>query len=625
MTTIRWACLLTVLYCAPLCAQSFLITDVSPPAPQVVFLGSQGVCQAFLIEYQGPVSAKPTDIVISGLGSGNEATGLLNAQLWYDADSNGHFQSSLDTLVDTTIFSQAIREAQFSLASIPEFQPNETRRFFVVYTLSFNASDGDTFHCYVSAVSGASATGLPAPGLAGTPGIVVSSNLLMATMNGPSSPSVVNSDSQGPNWTGELLLDVSLGTGPAGDWTVTQLVFQGSLDASAGDHDTAFTAIDLWMGDGLQAQRVAPPANFVANQVVFDLPSILISAGAQRRFSLTGRMNGTAAEGQTFGASLLSVSAVPSVAGGVMSGIPTPTSSALVIGPGLLVVSNGPFQPPGVWHVAGSAAGYLVGSFEVRALNSDSTLNGFTLTTDGTGDWHNGVDPATGVRIFLDDGDGAFNENADTLLFQGGGGATINVQFTTPLFMPIADVNLLWIQLRLTDEAGAGLASQAETYVLEIADQAHIAANVVAVLGAGLPRTVELGAIEFGVSEFTPVSDRREGGRQITVEGSGFVLPVRVLIGGKVCPGTPIITDGVRIEGLTVPEGEGSDLPIVVESGMLPQQTVAFTFSYKSDKSDKNDDDDGCTARSAAASPAMLLLMAALFSALVAARTRKQN
>src|SRR5690606_24217709 len=178
-------------------------------------------------------------------------------------------------------------------------------------------------------------------------------------------------------------------------------------------------------------------------------------------------------------------------------------------------VANAPTQPDEIWHVQGSAAHYVVGHFRLMALNDAVTVNGFTLTTGGTGDWNTDVDAATGVEVYLDDGDGAFDAGADSLLFQGGGGATVNCLFTSPLNMPITTEADLWIRVGLTDVAGTGAVTDANTYTAEIADIADVNATSAVVLGTPAPATAELGAIAFNVSSFSPTSDLPAGGKQI--------------------------------------------------------------------------------------------------------------
>jgi hypothetical protein len=615
-------------------APEFEFTDASPAVAQTVFLGGRAVCQTFDIEYLGGPDDKPSSITITGLGTADEVADLVSVQLWYDSDNTGTFNAQTDTLVDTTSFNAPNGTATFQLTSHPKFEASDLRRFFVVYNLNFSANNNDTFKCYVSAMGtsafGGVAVGLPIPGTNGTQGLEVSANVLTGTMIGPNAPDVVHSNTVGATGNGVLLADFTLGAGPGGNWNVTGLTLNASPATTSGNHNTAFTAVDLWISssggpwDPLTDQLASAPSNFVSDVVNFTIPTAQLAAGTSTRFFLVGRMNGTAAFGQTFGANLASVTATPDIPGGVQNGIPTPHSSALLIDAAALVVANAAGQAPEVWHNAGSARHHVVGKFELTALNSDVTVNGFVLTAGGTGDWSSDVDPLSGVEVYRDNGDGAFDSGVDTLIFQGGGGSTINVQFNTAIHMPITSKELLWVRIGLTSSAGMGQSQVPETFTLQIADVNDVAASAPAIMGMDLPVATPLGAIEFRVDNFDPTRDRPLGGRAITITGSGFVTPVRVLIAGVVCPGSPVISpDGMTITNITVPPvttgGETRNLPIVVESGKLPPQTLAQTFEYRtSDGDSSSGGGGGCSSGSGSPWP----LLAGMFALLAIGATR---
>src|SRR5690606_19855536 len=156
----------------------FNFVDQSPAQAEKVFLTFGEVCQAFTIGYPAGPDDKPSSINLSSLGTAHEVDDLDNVQLWYDQDDNATFDDQLDTLVDTQVFTQDDGTVSFSLASHPNFQEGDTRRFFVVYNLNANAGDLETFRCYLSDMGSASlggvAVGLPLPSANGAPGLEVS-------------------------------------------------------------------------------------------------------------------------------------------------------------------------------------------------------------------------------------------------------------------------------------------------------------------------------------------------------------------------------------------------------------------------------------------------------------------
>jgi hypothetical protein len=355
----------------------------------------------------------------------------------------------------------------------------------------------------------------------------------------------------------------------------------------------------------------------------FDLTVTSLTAGGSRRFFLTGKLAGTALTGTTFGARPNGVVTATPPSGGTTSGFPTPASVALVIDTPVLGVSNAPEQPMTVTHAGGTAAQVIAGRFRISALNGPATVSGITLTTSGTGDWSTDVDSTAGVMVYRDNGDETFSAASDTLLFQGGGAATVPVVFVAPLTLAGAEVTDLWIVIGLTSTAGIGVSAAPETFQVAIAAATDISASVPAVLGMIAPVGVAIGAIEFAVSGFTPLSASTSGGDVITISGSGFVAPFYITIGGTICPGTPVFSGGTQVTGVNVPAGAGSDLPIVVHSGALPPQTLAMTFDYippKDSGPPSGDDGSNCSAGGSSG----LLALVALAMLGLAALARRQ-
>jgi hypothetical protein len=323
-------------------------------------------------------------------------------------------------------------------------------------------------------------------------------------------------------------------------------------------------------------------------------------------------LNGTAATGDTFNCRLGDVDANSSIAGGSTNGLPTPAATALIINSPVLGVSNGPNQPDPVVHVAGTAANVVAAQFRLHALNGPVDVTGFTLTTAGTGDWTSDVDATSGVQIYRDNGDGIFNA-ADTAMFQGAGGATVNATFTSVLDLEVGEIADLWVVIGLTANAGTGNSAAPETFSVSIANTTDVVATETAVFGTLPPNGITVGAIEFNVTTFNPQGDQPAGGASIAITGSGFMSPLTVTIGGTLCGGTASITGGTNVSGLTVPMGAGSNLEIVIHSGTLPPLTLNQTFSY--DKPDevappKNEDKSSCTANTGATWAALLAVLA---------------
>lgn len=594
----------------------FVIADASAANPVTAYLGTDGnVCQAFTISYPGGPDDKPGAIVIGGTGTADESTDLSAVELWYDADDDGQFDAQLDTLLDTQNFTQDDGQVSFSIpGSHPDFQATDTRRYFVVYNLNVNADDGETFKSFVvdatGATHGAVASGVPAPGTAGTAGLEVSANALIATVNGPTTAMDVSSNATGATGDGELLLDITLSATAGGAWDVSSLTF--SADGT-GSHDGAYSELALyeddgnttWDGAGTDTLAAAVAGGFSGGTVTFNLNSTAFAASQDRRFFLTGKLNGTALSGQTFNALLESVNATPPT-GGVTVGIPSAPSTALIIDVASLTVSAGAAQPQAVSHAAGTVAGYVVADIRLAALNSAVDVSGITLTGSGSGDWSTDVDS---VEVYLDDGDGVFDDTLDAQLYQSVGSATITATFGSVVNIAVATTENLWVRVVLNAGAGSGAVSAPDTFQLAIATAGDVSASSNVVIGTPAPAGIVLGAIAFEVTSFAPTGDLPAGGKPITIQGSGFVSPFSVTIDGVPCPGTANISGGTQVTGLTVPPGGGRNREIVVHSGNLPPQVLSQKFSYSNVGSTggSGGGDGGCVAAGAPGAAWLLL------------------
>jgi MYXO-CTERM domain-containing protein len=610
----------------------FVFTDTSPATVEKVFLTFTGICQVFTVGYPNGPDDKPGSINVNSNGTADESTDLVNTQLWWDSDNDSAFDDTLDTQIDTQVFTQDDGLVSFSLATLPDFQQGDTRRFFVVHLLNTNADDLETFQCYISdmgaAPLGGTPVGLPTPNANGTPGLEVSAAILFGIMNGPSAPLTVDSNSAGVTGDGELLADVTLEALPGGDWVINTMIFNAGGTAN---HNNAYTELALyedinangtWEGAAVDTLAAPITSGFVANVVSFDLTLTDLLAGTERRFFLTGKLSGTAASGETLNARLTDVLNSPPP-GGSRNGFPTPASTALVIDVAVISVANGPNQPVPATHAAGAAANLVAAGFRLNALNGATTVNGIDLTTAGTGDWSSDVDSASGVQVYRDDGDGVFDITNDVLLAQSGGSALVTVTFTTPLNLAAGEIADLWVVIGMTATAGQGIAATPETFSLAIANTTDVGASAPVEFGMPAPNGITVGAIEFNVTNFDPASGLAAGGQALTISGSGFMPPFSVTIAGTPCLGTPVIAGGTQVTGLTVPTGFGIDLPIVVQSGDLPPQTLTQTFTYTAPKDAGGTSKDEGSSCSAGNSPAWALTLAVLgLLAAVALRRR---
>jgi hypothetical protein len=576
-------------------APQFDITDTSPATPGVGIPNNNDfVIQEIEIDYPAGPNNTLTELTFTGLatGGGNLQNDIVRADLWRDDNADGLFDpaddelvSSLTTGFDTNgqlIFTLTGAESQFSAG--------DTRLYFVTVRFDANAANGALYQTQLVDADGASTgtdiNGLPAPAGGPAPGLEFFANNLDITLNGPGTPTTVNSNSQGPGNIGHVIWDGSFETINAA-WTITEMTFEGTGTA---DHETAYIELALYedtnasgtfdAGDQLAVAAVS--VSFDSNgEYVAVLTDDDFPATSTRRFFLVGKLAGTATSGQTLNARLTGVTATPPVGGQTMGDIDV-DSTALIIDVATLTMTAGPGAPSAAMLKAGTNQSRIHAHFRLTAANQDAIVTGISFNTGGSGNWVDYLDVATGVEIFSQAPSAAFDDTAATLVFSGPGAVPLAVTFTTALAIDNATAIDLWVRLNIVDTAALG-EPLPRTMTMNVNSTASITetTGMTVVLGTPAPQAATLSIVDFFVTTFTPERDHPSGGEPIVITGSGFMTPFSVTIGGVQVAGTPSINAaGTEVTGLIVPPGSGTNLEIVVTSGSLAPQTLSQTFRY---------------------------------------------
>ncbi|MDH5641997.1 MAG: hypothetical protein OEY28_11950, partial [Nitrospira sp.] len=239
-----------------------------------------------------------------------------------------------------------------------------------------------------------------------------------------------------------------------------------------------------------------------------------------------------------------------------------------------LTVENAPFAPGD--HGVATGADFIdaVGAFRFSAAGGSVDLTGLTLTVSGNGDWLNDLDPASGVSLWWDNGDGAFDELTDTEIHSGPPATpTVAVTLVSPVAIANGDSIDIWVVLRILAAAGASLP---EYFGVDIAAAGDVltAPPTTVIIGVPAPASSTLGIVVYEVISIDPLVgwDRMP----ITITGSGFTLPVTLTIGGVGAPGSPVTNaTGTEITGLETPKAEGV---MVLDTGLLGPVVTPFVF-----------------------------------------------
>jgi len=576
-------------------APSFTFADLSPAAQATAFLGGTDyVIQSMSVTYSAGPANTLTGITLTASGTGNDLTNYASVALFRDSNINGTYDVGTDTQVNSqAAFSADNGTLTFVLAGAEAaFTSGQAKRYFVVVAFNLTGANNTTFSTQITSASGGTAgatyPGLPAPAGGPTPGLNLLANSLIVTFNGPGAAVSVNNNDQGAGGNGRVLLDFTLQTISAA-WAVSSLTFTASGTAN---HQTAYSYLALFEdsnangvfngptgGDTLSTAAAAVSFGGT-NTYTAALTNTAFPAPTTRRFFLVGRLAGTAIAGQTLNAQLTGQTSTPP-AGGLVSGIPTATSTALIIDVAAVSVANSTTAPAAATREGGVAFSHTLGRFRLTATNNNATVNAFTLTTSGTGSWTTDVAATGGVQVYSDNGNGIYDGSpTDTLLFSGAGATpSIVCTFTSALNIANGATADLWLRTSFVATAGA---SVPETFAASIANAADVnVTGATPLLGTPAPTTNTLGIVIFFVTTFAPSFDLQTGGAAITITGSGFLAPLSLTIGGVVCPGVGIIgAGGTQITGFTVPAGTGQGKVLILTNGSLGPKTLTQTFDY---------------------------------------------
>nr|MBP9893555.1 IPT/TIG domain-containing protein [Planctomycetota bacterium] len=574
---------------------SFTFADASPATQGTAYVGgSDFLLQAFTVTYSTGPTNTLTGITATATGNGDDLNDYTSVELYRDNNSSGAYESGQDTLISsqpsfvsnngTVTFTLAGAESQWTSA--------QSKRFFIVVAFNLNGANNTEFRSQITAASGlglgAGAQGLPAPAAIAAPGLNLLANNLVVTVNGPLAAGTINANDQGPGGIGLVLGDFTVGTINAA-WTVASLTFTANgngNDALAYNYIALHEDINVnGAFDGPATDTLAVPAAgaaFAGNDGIYSATLTNQAFGAQssRRFFLVVKMAGTAVTGNTFNVGMTSVSATPP-AGGQLSGVPSASTTSFIVGSAALTVALGPASPNSQLREAGTAFGYTLAQFRLTAANAAIGVTGLNLTSGGSGDFVNHLDPATGVQLYADNGNGVFDAGLDTLLYSGAGVTGLNVcNFTSTLNVNNSSSADVWVRLNVLASAGGSTPETFRLVVLSTSD-VSVVGGVTVLFGTPTPDSNTLGVVTFNIATFTPNNGPQVGGTAITITGSGFTLPFTCTINGTLCTGTPVITGGgTQVTGLLSPAGSGSNLPIVVTSGSLPSRTLTQTWSY---------------------------------------------
>jgi hypothetical protein len=138
------------------------------------------------------------------------------------------------------------------------------------------------------------------------------------------------------------------------------------------------------------------------------------------------------------------------------------------------------YQPPGPTTFRFAVERLTVlGAFRFRATSVPVDVSGFEFEGIGTGNFTKDLKPTTGIQAWLDDGDGAFNEQSDQLLASGSGAPAMTLTFSNAITVgqgiPPEYAADVWVVISVVHLEGVG--QHPRTYSVSIADTGDVSTN----------------------------------------------------------------------------------------------------------------------------------------------------
>lgn len=407
--------------------------------------GNGVVAGRFSIASNNFAGATLNTISIQAAGTGNDQTGLNYVAIFRDDGDN------IFNVADTQIGSTAVGfpadngTASFTVQTGQNsFSTNETRTYWIVVKMSGSASPGHTFTQRVSDIGVGGSTSKSGVPSALNNGLIINTHNFVFT---DASAATAANAAIGSSGNVCQTFTVSYATGPDDKPASITITGLGTADES-----TDLSDVELWHDSDSSGDFDAGLDTLVANgsytldngTVVFSMATHAdFQAGNTRTFFVVYDLNLAGSQNETF--SCYVSAAANGAAGGVASGLPTPsvsgTAGLVVSANSLTVTLNGPGAATAVNNNAAGATGHgelLCDVTLSAAPGGDWTINTMTFVATGTGSHSTAFSQ---VALYRDDGngtwDGATIDTLETTAASGFSGSN-DVGFNTTASAPIA-------------------------------------------------------------------------------------------------------------------------------------------------------------------------------------------
>ena len=510
-------------------------------------------------------SVKVNSVRLTHTGTGNPASAVSIARLYFDQNANGVLDA--DTQLATTTFSGS--SATFTIPGGFDIASVDSSHFLVLYELNNSPTAGQTFQLSLAANADLSASGnssgLPIPPsgapLSGGVKTVVQATLgLAAGAQSPTNRSVFRDEQD------VAVLQLRLSAGPAEPVEVTSVRVTPN---GTGNSATQISRVRLYLegdpADGVLNgdQLVGDFANYGGGALtIAPTTSVTVPAGGAKSLLLIVDHNAPASSaGATFGAQVLSNSDI--VARGVSStdpvapsGVPPAVGAQHTIREASLTLSQGD-APVGAGTIAIVQTGVAVLQAKLSAGSAEAvSVTSLSLTFQGSANPQTAI---TAVRLFRDQNDNGVLDG-DPLLatqtYSGAGTLTFSLA-NGALVVPAAGFRHVLVAYDV-----GGTTSDLQTFSVRVASAADVS-------GVG-----QSSGLNVGSGGTFPLDGAIKTARERTLSiQAGLTVPDQDVFINQVAVRALTLTctagagEGIRITGITLrgdPAGTGNDTGIAV-------------------------------------------------------------
>ncbi|MDZ4655637.1 MAG: cytochrome c3 family protein [Coriobacteriia bacterium] len=398
----------TLTYTIPSPSTIVTFTNPTRPAGTTVARSQSLVVDRFTMQRTDGVGASAiTSVTVCNSGT-TPASTVSGVDIWRD-DGDGTLGAG-DVKLNATPATFSGTDAVVTFTS-PE-TVDDTQGYLVVYTVAANATHGATLRSQVTSAAGTgfdTLSGLPlAVGNVFT--VSVPTTVTFSSLTKPVARAV-------PGGTTGVVVDrfrAARTVGGQGS-AITSITVRSSGTTPT----SVISGVDIWrdvnvnstLETGTDIKLNGTVATFSGTDAVVSMNETLCNLSEGYDYLVVYAVSGAASNDATFNAQVIGAAGT---AYDTFAGLPLPAGEVFSVGNPTLEVTHGPDAPTGLTYVRPGATNVVIDQIRFSASRDAVRVTSITITGRDT---HSSLTTdVVGVKLFVDNGDHAFNPASDTQL-----------------------------------------------------------------------------------------------------------------------------------------------------------------------------------------------------------------